>query len=162
MYIQCWPAELQQLDLEERRRLLKSCGLSSGEVEEVETMLSGGWVWGARVGAWLRCGEIAVGRVLVVCVVLSGGFAPHVCFQAVHGGGDRCLECHRQGTRGERPERLLASGPHTCPNRTPTPPLTPLPAAMPSVWVSAQCVVEADEVRTSVRVCLSVNGVLAG
>lgn len=37
------PAELQQLDQEERRKVLMSCGLSSGEVEEVETMLSGGW-----------------------------------------------------------------------------------------------------------------------
>ena len=47
------PAELQQLAAEERQSVLAGCGLSSSEVDEVETMLSGGWV--GRCSKFVPC-----------------------------------------------------------------------------------------------------------
>ena len=60
------PAELQQLSAEERQALLVGCGLAAGEVEEVETMLSGGATCLGCLGLSLGCLGLRVRRVEMV------------------------------------------------------------------------------------------------
>ena len=113
----CSPAELQQLDAQERQGVLQGCGLSADQVDDVETMLSGvgGCVCVCGGG---EAGEMRGGRGWFACLLAAHHLA-HLCaFTAMH-----------------PPPHCTAAPPR------PAPP----PAAMPTVWVSAQCVVERED-----------------